>query len=282
MAAFGMKWGYKSQLEALERHFGIDEHERRSTDAEQQEERRQELRLRTEAALRWEPADPEGEGDEPVQAYIAAMPGWKRSLGERLDRLIARTVPEVHKAVKWNQPFYGHKGEGWFAFRCYTNYVQLQFFRGTSLIPFRPRRPSTTRCVTSTSTKTTTSTRASSSPGSNRQATCPARRCRAAGHRPRSAGRGSVPRQFHAATSSIIPSTRRKRRFDGFQDDSTAGSSSWPPGRRHRYVKRLGSGDQLATPPTRSRLRSSSARLTEPGATPMIRLKARLKAASDW
>ena len=50
------------------------------------------------------------EGDEPVQAYIAAMPGWKRSLGERLDRLIARTVPEVHKAVKWNQPFYGRRG----------------------------------------------------------------------------------------------------------------------------------------------------------------------------
>ena len=85
-----------------------------------------------------------------MQAYIAAMPGWKRSRGERLDRLIVRTVPDVRKAVKWNQPFYGHEGEGWFlAFRCYTRYVQLQFFRGPRLIPFRPRRPSTTRCVTS-------------------------------------------------------------------------------------------------------------------------------------
>ena len=58
------------------------------------------------------------EGDAPVQAYIAAMPGWKRSVGERLDGLIMRTVPDVHKAVKWNQPFYGHEGDGWFlAFR---------------------------------------------------------------------------------------------------------------------------------------------------------------------
>jgi hypothetical protein len=86
------------------------------------------------------PQIPKGEGDEPVQAYIAAMPGWKRSLGERLDRLVARTVPDVHKAVKWNQPFYGHAGEGWFlAFRCYTNYVQLMFFRGTSLHPVPPK-----------------------------------------------------------------------------------------------------------------------------------------------
>jgi hypothetical protein len=86
------------------------------------------------------PQIPKGEGDEPVQAYIAAMPGWKRSMGERLDGLIVRTVPDVHKAVKWNQPFYGHEGEGWFlAFRCYTQYVQLQFFRGTSLDPVPPK-----------------------------------------------------------------------------------------------------------------------------------------------
>ena len=81
-----------------------------------------------------------GEGDGPVQAYIAAMPEWKRDVGERLDTLVVRTVPKVHKAVKWNQPFYGHEGEGWFlAFRCYTNYVQLQFFRGTSLDPVPPK-----------------------------------------------------------------------------------------------------------------------------------------------
>jgi hypothetical protein len=78
------------------------------------------------------PQIPKGEGDAPVQAYIAAMPGWKRSVGERLDRLIARTVPDVHKAVKWNQPFYGHEGEGWFL-------VQLQFLRGTSLDPVPPK-----------------------------------------------------------------------------------------------------------------------------------------------
>ena len=82
------------------------------------------------------PQIPKGEGDGPVQAYIAAMPGWKRAVGERLDKLIERTVPGVHKAVKWNQPFYGHDGDGWFAaFRCYTKYVQLQFFSGASLDP---------------------------------------------------------------------------------------------------------------------------------------------------
>lgn len=86
------------------------------------------------------PQIPKGEGDEPVQAYIAAMPGWKRPVGARLDELITRTVPDVHKAVKWNQPFYGSDGEGWFlSFRCYTRYVQLQFHRGTSLDPMPPK-----------------------------------------------------------------------------------------------------------------------------------------------
>jgi hypothetical protein len=86
------------------------------------------------------PKIPKGEGDGPVRAYIAAMPGWKRSLGKRLDELIVRTAPDAHKAVKWNQPFYGHEGDGWFlAFRCYTKYVQLQFFRGTSLDPMPPK-----------------------------------------------------------------------------------------------------------------------------------------------
>lgn len=86
------------------------------------------------------PQIPKGEGDGPVQDYIAAMPGWKRSVGERLDHLIVETVPDVHKAVKWNQPFYGFEDEGWFtAFRCYTKYVQIQFFRGTSLEPVPPK-----------------------------------------------------------------------------------------------------------------------------------------------
>ena len=86
------------------------------------------------------PQIPKGEGDEPVQDYIAAMPGWKREVGRYLDGLIARTVPDVHKAVKWNQPFYGFDGRGWFlAFRCYTNYVQLAFFRGAALDPPPPK-----------------------------------------------------------------------------------------------------------------------------------------------
>jgi hypothetical protein len=77
-----------------------------------------------------------GYGDAPVQAYIAAMPGWKRDVGYRLDALIARTVPGVHKAVKWNSPFYGLEGEGWFlSFHCFTKYIKITFFRGTSLHP---------------------------------------------------------------------------------------------------------------------------------------------------
>jgi len=79
------------------------------------------------------------EGDAPVQAYIAAMPGWKRDVGRRLDALIARTVPGVRKAVKWNSPFYGVAGQGWFLdFHCFTNYVKVAFFRGTSLSPLPP------------------------------------------------------------------------------------------------------------------------------------------------
>src|SRR5215468_1533833 len=78
-------------------------------------------------------------GDAPVQAYVAAMPGWKRDLGRRLDALITRTVPGVHKAVKWNSPFYGIEGEGWFlSFHCFTKYVKVAFFRGTSLRPVPP------------------------------------------------------------------------------------------------------------------------------------------------
>jgi hypothetical protein len=76
-----------------------------------------------------------GEGDAPVQAYIAAMPGWKRDVGRRLDALIERTVPGVRKAVKWNSPFYGAPDQdGWFlSFHVYTRYVKVTFFRGTSL-----------------------------------------------------------------------------------------------------------------------------------------------------
>ena len=79
------------------------------------------------------------EGDAPVQAYIAAMPGWKRDVGRRLDALIVRTVPGVRKAVKWNSPFYGREGQGWFlGIHCFANYVKVGFFRGTSLCPVPP------------------------------------------------------------------------------------------------------------------------------------------------
>jgi len=79
------------------------------------------------------------DGDAPVQAYIAAMPGWKRDVGRRLDALIGRTAPNVRKAVKWNSPFYGIEGRGWFlSFHCFTKYVKVAFFRGSSLRPLPP------------------------------------------------------------------------------------------------------------------------------------------------
>lgn len=80
-----------------------------------------------------------GDGDVPVQAYLEAMPGWKRDVGRGLDALVVRTVPDVRKAVRWNTPFYGIEGQGWFcAFHCLTKYVKLSFFRGTSLRPVPP------------------------------------------------------------------------------------------------------------------------------------------------
>ena len=79
------------------------------------------------------------EGDAAVQAYIAAMPEWKSDVGRRLDALIARTVPRVRKAVKWNSPFYGVEGRGWFlSYHCFTHYVKVTFFRGRSLDPVPP------------------------------------------------------------------------------------------------------------------------------------------------
>src|SRR6266540_2720501 len=79
------------------------------------------------------------DGDAPVQAYIAAMPGWKRYIGKRLDALIVRNVPNVRKAVKWNSPFYGIEGQGWFlSFHVFTHYVKVTFFSGTSLRPVPP------------------------------------------------------------------------------------------------------------------------------------------------
>lgn len=86
------------------------------------------------------PQIPKGEGDGPVQDYIAAMPGWKQAVGKRLDKLIEGAAPGVRKAVKWNSPFYGAKdGEGWFLnFHCFTRYVKVAFLRGNSLKPKPP------------------------------------------------------------------------------------------------------------------------------------------------
>lgn len=80
-----------------------------------------------------------GYGDAPVQAYISAMPGWKSDVGSRLDALVERVVPGVAKAVKWNTPLYGMEGQGWFlGIHCFSRYVKLTFFRGTSLDPVPP------------------------------------------------------------------------------------------------------------------------------------------------
>ena len=85
------------------------------------------------------PQIPKGDGDAPVQAYIAAMPGWKREVGRYLDALIERNVPDVRKAVRWNTPFYGIEDQGWFlAFHCFTKYVKVTFLNGASLRPVPP------------------------------------------------------------------------------------------------------------------------------------------------
>lgn len=85
------------------------------------------------------PQIPKGDGDGPVQAYIAAMPGWKGDVGRQLDALVEHVVPDVRKAVRWNTPFYGIEGQGWFlAYHCITKYVKVTFFRGTALDPVPP------------------------------------------------------------------------------------------------------------------------------------------------
>ena len=85
------------------------------------------------------PQIPKADGDAPVQAYIAAMPGWKSDIGRRLDELIGRTVPDVRKAVRWNSPFYSIEGQGWFlSYHVFTRYVKVTFFQGASLRPIPP------------------------------------------------------------------------------------------------------------------------------------------------
>ena len=85
------------------------------------------------------PQIPKGDGNEPVEAYLDAMPGWKRKVGRSLDELIVRTLPEVRKAVRWNSPYYGIEDNGWFlSFHCFTRYVRLTWLNGTSLVPLPP------------------------------------------------------------------------------------------------------------------------------------------------
>ncbi len=80
-----------------------------------------------------------GDGDIPVKAYVDAMPGWKGEVGRRLDTLIVEAVPDVQKAIRWNTPFYGNKGDGWFvAYHCLTKYIKVSFFKGTDLHPEPP------------------------------------------------------------------------------------------------------------------------------------------------
>ena len=85
------------------------------------------------------PQIPKGDGDGPVQSYIAAMPGWKHEAGKALDELIEQTVPGVTKAVRWNTPLYGLKDQGWFmGYHCVTKYIKVSFFQGASLDPVPP------------------------------------------------------------------------------------------------------------------------------------------------
>ena len=85
------------------------------------------------------PQIPKGDGDAPVQAFIEAMPDWKRDIGRQLDALVVRTVPGVRKAVRWNSPFYGIEGQGWFLeFHCFTKYIKLTFLNGAQLEPAPP------------------------------------------------------------------------------------------------------------------------------------------------
>lgn len=85
------------------------------------------------------PQIPKGDGDAPVQAYIAATPGWKQDVARWLDKLITQNVPKVRKAVKWNSPFFGLEGQGWFInFHMFNKFVRVAFFKGSSLSPLPP------------------------------------------------------------------------------------------------------------------------------------------------
>ena len=103
------------------------------------------------------------DGEAPVEAYIAAMPGWKRDVGRLLDSIVVATVPEVQKAVRWNSPFYGIEGQGWFlSYHCFNKYVKVTFLNGSLLHPPPPSIPNTSMSAISTSTKKRVSTKPSS------------------------------------------------------------------------------------------------------------------------
>ena len=133
---YAAKWrGGRGTADRSERH-GRQERNRRR----RKEGRRKAAAAKPVLLSGGNPQIAKGDGDAPVQAYIAAMPGWKRDVGRHLDALIVRTVPGVRKAVKWNSPFYGIEDQGgWFlSFHCFTKYVKVTFFRGTSLRPLPP------------------------------------------------------------------------------------------------------------------------------------------------
>ena len=178
------------------------------------------------------------DGDAPVRAYIAAMPGWKRDVGRRLDALIARTVPNVRKAVRWNKPFYGIEGRGWFlAFHCFTKYVKVTFLRGAALASSSPLwHPSTKTCATFTSTKTMSPTTRSWRVGSGRRRRCPARRC--------FDGVGGPAGSSSAKAGQLHTSTEGR-------DDTDEMDSGYHPFRGHRDSP--STGDLRTEEPSRDR-----------------------------
>lgn len=137
---------WSRHVDALERHRGLDEGRRL---AALERRVREAVRGRTMSSKRGKAGvtllsggNPEiamADGDAPVKAYIAAIPGWKREVARRVDALVVRTVPKVRKSVKWNSPFYGLEGQGYFLnFHCFTKYLKVAFFRGASLDPLPP------------------------------------------------------------------------------------------------------------------------------------------------
>ena len=168
-----------------------------------------------------------GEGDAPVQAYIAAMPGWKSEVGRQLDTLIVRTVPGVHKAVKWNSPFYGLEGQDWFlSFHCFNKYIKVAFFRGLSLRPVPPVESKSQDTATSISMRAKHSTKPSSPRGSSRPANCPSKRC----ERNKEKRTNTMPKTTATKTAATKPkaaSTESSVSASQLIDEKIAGLNDW-------------------------------------------------------